>query len=108
MSYPFIRCLKEPEWKKKKINHEYVRNGKYEFTKVVEINGALYQAGTQKIDGIWGNIKDYFVAKHGVPHEAIPAHMRFLQWRHLMRGEDPVSSFATVVKRCVEMNLLRE
>ena len=27
-----------------------------QFTKVVQVNAQLYQARTQKIDGLWGNI----------------------------------------------------
>ena len=80
---------------------------KYEFTKLVEINAELYQAGTQKSDGICGNFKDYFVSKRGVPHESIPEHMRYLQWRCLTMGEDGVLAFGNVVKRCYVMNLLR-
>ena len=72
----------------------------------MEINAELYQAGTLKIDGIWGNFKDYFVSKRGVPHESIPEHMRYLQWRYLTKGEDAVLAFGNVVKRCDEMNLL--
>ena len=45
------------------------------------MNNTDYQAGTQKIDGFWGNLKQRLGGLRGVRHEDLPSHIREYQWR---------------------------
>ena len=71
----------ESEYKKKNVKQRYVRHGKKEWLRKVEVDGKDYVAGTQCIDGFWGNLKQKLHVLRGVEHDHLPAYVREFQWR---------------------------
>ena len=87
-AYPCVSSDKD--WKRKKMSYAWVSHGKYEFTDLVELKEELYQAGTQKLDGMWGNLKDDLRTKRGVNHEHLGEEMRLFQWFYVRGEQDPL------------------
>ena len=96
-----------PNVPKKQLKHAYVRHGKEEFTRLVEVEGVKMMAGTQKIDGAWGNLKMWLASRRGVVHCYLPEYVREFQWRYVMKdGQDGFSALADVVQGLVDLKKL--
>ena len=64
-------------------------------------------AGTQKIDGAWGNLKMWLASRRGVVHCYLPEYVREFQWRYVMKdGQDGFSALADVVQGLVDLKKL--
>ena len=91
----------------KRLGHGYVRHGKYEFMRVVEIQGVKMLAGTQKIDGAWGNMKMWLGARRGVAHRFLPEYVREFQWRYVLADKkDGFFALGKVIRGLVEKKKL--
>ena len=102
------RCVStDPAWKGKKLTHNWVSHGKYQFTKLVEVNDGVLQAGTQLQDGLWGHLKDALRAKRGVYHEHLGEDVRVFQWFFVRGDVDPLVAFDNGVQECVSRILLK-
>ena len=83
-----------------------MRHGKPEFTRLVEVKDKQMIAGTQKIDGAWGNIKNWLRGKRGVPGKLVPLYMREAQWRYINGDNDRLMAFGSAMKQAREQNLI--
>ena len=96
-----------PELSKKHLKHGYVRHGNDEFVRMVEIDGNNMLAGTQKIDGAWGNLKMWLASKRGVLHRFHPEYVREYQWRYCLKdGEEGFVALSKVINGLVEKGKL--
>ena len=65
-------------------------------------------AGTQKMDGFWGNLKMHISEKRGIPHQHLPSYVREYQWRYSFPERvDGLSAFAGVLAHLVEAKKLK-
>ena len=98
------------KYKKRQYTQRYVRHGRKpnpEFVRPVQVDNITLIAGTQKVDGLWGNIKQWMGGMRGVPHEYLPDQIREYQWKTWIAGEEKEKAFAGVVRCLQEENLIR-
>ena len=79
----YEKLAKERGWA-----HAYVDHQEGEFSRDQRIRSKLRKVSTQYIDGVWGNFKTWYNARHGVQKDHIWSVVKEWQWRHNHRGED--------------------
>ena len=79
----YEKLAKEKGWV-----HAYVDHEEGEFSRDQRIRGKVRKVSTQYIDGVWGNFKTWYNARHGAYKDHVWSVVKEWQWRHNHRGED--------------------